>query len=63
MKVESVSSDISYVDDRIKKTVTKTYVDEKTNKEYQITEKYFYEIYDKKGNIKTEHQPSVDKKV
>ncbi len=63
MKVESISSEISYVDDRIKKTVNKITVDEKTNKQYIERENYFYEVYDRKGNIKTEETHSVDKKV
>ena len=63
MKVESVSSNVDFIDHRIKMSITKTYVDEKTNKEYQITEKYFYEVYDKKGNLKTNETHSVDAKV
>jgi hypothetical protein len=63
MKVESVSSNIDFVDHRIKMSITKMYIDEKTNKEYQVTENFFYEVYDKKGNIKTEETHSIDKKV
>ena len=63
MKVESISSDISHVDNRIKKTIIKTLVDEKTNKEYQVRENYFYEVYDKSGKIRTEETHSVDKKA
>jgi hypothetical protein len=63
MKVESISSNIDFVDHRIKMSITKMYIDEKTNKEYQVTENFFYEVYDKKGNIKTEETHSIDKKV
>ncbi len=62
MKVDSVYTDVKFVDDRIKSTIVKTVVDETTNKKSSEIETY-YQTYDKKGNIKTEETHSVDKKV
>jgi len=62
MKVESVYTDIDYVDNRIKRMVVKTIVDEKTNKEYSDVEIY-YETYDKQGKVKTDKPNAVDVKV
>jgi hypothetical protein len=62
MKVDSVYTDIDFVDNRIKRTVVKTVTDEKTNKQYSEVEIYF-EVYDKQGKIKTDKPNAVDVKV
>jgi len=65
MKVESVSTNIDFVGDRIRRRITKTLVDEVTQKKVYKTETFFETAatYNKKAKLESIERNQVDIKI